>query len=469
MAYNNNFEQDQNGQTAQPSQSAQYQGMQSTPVQQPHMATPQEPPQPFPSIQALPEQPAQTQTPQPFSYTPPMQAIPKKNKRSGKKAWLAILAVVAIGVSGLLGGAWGAQNTRQAMQKQMNIMQATLEVLEQNNTNTAANDTVITPSETPSNYFTTGNSSDVLAIPDIVNKTKESVVSITVQNAARMSPFGMISGGMGSGSGVIISTDGYILTNNHVVTDSTKYMVVLDNGDEYEASLVGTDSITDLAIIKIDAKGLKAATLGDSDNLRVGDMAMAIGDPLGELAGTVTVGVISALNREITLDNKTMNLLQTDASINSGNSGGALVNSSGEVIGIVVAKTSGSGIEGLGFAIPVNDAKKVIDELIENGRVTGRPSMGLGIVEISSQQVAQQYGVSELGLYIGQVMPGGAADMAGAQVGDRIVSLEGQTAETVAALNVIKNTHKVNDTVSLVINREGKDITLTLVLQESAS
>jgi serine protease Do len=189
--------------------------------------------------------------------------------------------------------------------------------------------------------------------------------------------------------------------------------VTLNNGDVYAASLIATDSKTDLAVIKIETTGLTAAILGDSDALVVGEDAIAIGNPLGELGGTVTNGIISALDREVTVEGQKMNLLQTNAAINPGNSGGGLFNAKGELIGIVSAKSSGTDIEGLGFAIPVNDVKEVVVQLIEKGYVAGRPALGVSVIDINSIQLAMQYGVSQYGVYIAEVLEDSAAEKAG--------------------------------------------------------
>ncbi|HUM56878.1 MAG TPA: trypsin-like peptidase domain-containing protein, partial [Bacillota bacterium] len=207
----------------------------------------------------------------------------------------------------------------------------------------------------------------------------------------------------GAGSGVIVKNNGYIVTNNHVAEGASSIYVTLKNGEEYKAELIGKDSLSDLAVLKIDAKNLNAVTMGKSDQLDVGDLAVIIGNPLGELGGTVSAGIISALDREVTIDNTPMSLIQTDASVNPGNSGGGMFNQYGQLVGIVVAKSSGSDVEGLGFAIPINSAASIIDDLIKNGRVEGRANTGMSYVEISDEDQAIQYGLSKAGVYIQQV------------------------------------------------------------------
>jgi len=276
------------------------------------------------------------------------------------------------------------------------------------------------------------------------------------------------------GSGIIISKDGYILTNYHVVeyadpkktlSKNTTLEVFLSDKQQASAKFVGGDSKTDLAVIKIDKKNLTAATLGDSDELEVGELAVAIGNPLGlEFQGTVTVGVISALNRTVTINDKVLNLIQTDAAINPGNSGGALVNSKGQVIGINTAKISITGVEGLGFAIPINDAKPIVDQLIMFGYVKGRPYIGISGREIT-EQISSFYGLP-VGIYILEVESGSAAEKAGIKKGDILVSLAGKEVRTMTELETIKEKYKAGDTVKVVVVRNNKKLTLTLTFGE---
>lgn len=249
----------------------------------------------------------------------------------------------------------------------------------------------------------------------------------------------------GSGSGIIISADGYIVTNQHVIADATEITVILNTGDEYTATLVGADSKSDLAVLKITAPALTAATLGDSTKVQVGDLAVAIGNPLGqELAGSVTAGVISALNRKMTIDNRTYNLIQTDAAINPGNSGGALVNGKGEVIGINSIKMSQTGVEGIGFAIAMAEAKPIIDDLMNNGYVSGRSLIGITVTE------------SRNGLTVYSVQEGSGAAKAGIKQGDLIVKAEGKVVTTGDELNEIRDSKKPGDYITLTIIRNGE-------------
>ena len=301
-------------------------------------------------------------------------------------------------------------------------------------------------------------------VSDIVEKCKDSVVEITTESVSSgNSIFGQYVS-QGAGSGVIISKDGYIVTNNHVVSGATSLKVTTTDGTEYDSSVVGKDSQTDLAVIKVDANNLQAATLGDSDILQVGDPAIAIGNPLGELGGTVTTGIISATDRQITIDDETMTLLQTDAAINPGNSGGGLFNADGNLIGIVNAKESSTGIEGLGFAIPITPAQDIITELMENGSVTSRPALNVSLYDYTSKNQGQ-YSKYEDGCYIVQIVKNGAADKAGLKQNDRILSFDGEQIQSTSDVKNVLKKHKIGDTVKMVVERDSKKITVEITLQ----
>lgn len=315
--------------------------------------------------------------------------------------------------------------------------------------------------QTNKSNFGTVQVSDV---SDIVEKCKDSVVEITTESASSgNSIFGQYVS-QGAGSGVIISKDGYIVTNNHVVSGATSLKVTTTDGTEYDASVVGKDSQTDLAVIKVDANNLQAATLGDSDILQVGDPAIAIGNPLGELGGTVTTGIISATDRQITIDDETMTLLQTDAAINPGNSGGGLFNADGNLIGIVNAKESSTGIEGLGFAIPITPAQDIITELMQNGSVTSRPALNISLYDYTSNNQGQ-YSKYEDGCYIVQIVKNGAADKAGLKQNDRILSFDGEQIQSTSDVKNVLKKHKIGDTIKMVVERDSKKITVEITLQ----
>lgn len=306
-----------------------------------------------------------------------------------------------------------------------------------------------------------------LSAKDVANIAMDSVVEIrteSVQSGSFMRQF--IS--QGAGSGVILSESGHIVTNHHVISGASKITVRTKDGAEYEAQLLGSDATTDLAVLKIDATGLKAAVLGDSEKLSVGDKAYAIGNPLGELGGTVTDGIISALDRELTVDNQPMRLLQTSAAINPGNSGGGLFNDAGELIGIVNAKSSGSDIEGLGFAIPINSAKSIIDSLLNAGYVQNRAQLGVSLVNIADNSSAIRYGLSIPGVYIAEVSPSSGADKAGLQSMDRIISINGKEVTTSADIKKIIDESNVGDVVTLQIARNEKIKEVNVTLTEAA-
>ncbi len=275
----------------------------------------------------------------------------------------------------------------------------------------------------------------------------------------------------GAGSGVIVTNNGYIVTNNHVIEGAGKIMVTLADGSEYDAKLIGTDSMTDVAVIKIDAKGLTPATYGNSDQLAVGDLAVAIGNPLGELGGTVTAGIISALDRELVIDGQTMTLLQTDSSINPGNSGGGLFNDDGQLIGIVVAKSSGSDVEGLGFAIPINTAADVAQQLMNGGYVKGQPSTGMTYTESggSSDGFDMFFGGStSTQVYIYSI-EGKNAKKAGFKSGDMVYAVDGEVIESFDHLSSIITSHKVDDEITYTIVRDGHTMDISFALEEKGA
>ncbi len=278
-----------------------------------------------------------------------------------------------------------------------------------------------------------------------------------------------------SGSGIIISEDGYILTNNHIVSTSsdnsfyevseaTKVTVTLfGDKTEYEAKIIGTDEQTDLAVIKIDKTGLTKAEFADSDNIKVGEFAMAVGNPLG-LESSITCGVVSAVNREVTdSDGKTYTLIQTDAAINAGNSGGALVNSQGQVIGINTLKLEGEGIEGMGFAIPINSTEDVTSQLIQYSKVK-RPYIGITGMDLDEETAKANNLV--VGVYVKAIDDFSAAEKAGLKIGDVIIQADGKDITTMDELNEIKNSHQIGDQMTVKVNRDGEERDLTITLGE---
>ncbi len=310
----------------------------------------------------------------------------------------------------------------------------------------------------------------VVAVAEI---TGPSVVGVSV-TFYEQSFWGELAEGEAEGSGVIYSEDGYIITNYHVIeqavnSSNSAVKVTLANKEEYEATIVGADETTDLALLKIEAEGLTPAKFADSDKINVGEYAIAIGNPLGkEFAGSVTVGYISAVNRTITADGRTYNVIQTDAAINPGNSGGALVNSKGEVIGINTVKISDESVEGLGFAIPSNYALKIIEELKENGKIV-RPYIGIYGIDLD-KTLASRNNLVE-GVYIYKISANSPAQELGLQRGDVIVEFDGQKVLTINEINTIKNEKNIGDKVKIKVYRDGdyKEGVLTLGSDENVS
>lgn len=309
-----------------------------------------------------------------------------------------------------------------------------------------------------------------LSIPEIVKKAKPSVVGIS----------STFNDGGGTGTGIIISKDGYIITNAHVVQNYVKdvtfnaksIIVVLSDHSEHEAQLIGTDTKTDLAVIKINSAGndLPFAELGNSDKLQEGELAVAIGNPLGfELYGSTTCGIISALNRTITIADRKMTLIQTDAAVNPGNSGGPLLNSSGQVIGINSSKIISGYAEGLAFAIPINGAKPIIRDLIENGYVKGRPMIGISGEDIN--YVTSKYYNIPQGIYVRFIDPNSSASDCGLKAGDIITGINGTSVKTMEEFNLIKDSYKAGDTIELSVFRldEEEIIKIKIKLDENVS
>ena len=339
-----------------------------------------------------------------------------------------------------------------------------------------------TPSGTTTNLVSLSNYSNTAVFA--ANKILPSIVGIQVTYTATSNSFfgfGMptTSEATATGSGIIISEDGYIVTNNHVIdtsssnssysyydiSDATSIKIKLHGSNElYDAKIVGKDSQTDLAVLKIDKTGLVSAEFANSDEATVGEFAMAVGSPLG-LDTTVTTGIISAVNREVEADGTTYVCIQTDAAINSGNSGGALVNGDGKVIGINTLKLSGSGVEGIGFAIPINSTTDIIDDLIEYNKVL-RPYIGISGIDLDDLTV-KRYKLATLGIYVQSVQNFSPAEKSGLQAGDIIIKADGKDIKTMNELNEIKNTHQIGETMTLIINRNGKEKEFTITLEET--
>ena len=329
--------------------------------------------------------------------------------------------------------------------------------------------------------------SDAKPLPDIVEDIMPSVVGVsaTFEYEYSQPSFSMwgwnttpqTQQAKATGTGFVITDDGYIVTNAHVIYDESEYKagkaievsVLFSDESEHDAKIIAFDKETDIAVLKVNEKGLKPAVLGDSDDMRVGELVIAVGNPLGfDLFGSVTSGIVSALNRQISINEKSMTLIQTDAAINSGNSGGPLLNSCGQVIGINSAKMSSSygsaSVEGLGFAIPIKEAKTIIDDLINYNYVKGRPQIGISTVDVNESY--SRYLNIPMGVYVRTVQEGSAAEQAGILEGDVIIGIENEAITTVAELNNIKNRYKAGDTIKLTLSRNGTDVDVNVKLHE---
>ena len=396
--------------------------------------------------------------------TPPVHPVqpqdaqpPKKKKKfNGKRVARSAVALVLAAAMGFAGGFVGAKFGGSG--------KVVIQQVAPSSTADSASgsDSSITAASSSGSSLTTEQVADLVS-PSVVVITTEQVVY------SQWSWYGQNQVESGAGSGVIISSDGYILTCAHVVDGASTITVTIGDKD-YTATLVGEDTTSDIAVIKIDADGLTPATVGNSDSLKVGQSVMAVGNPLGELGGTVTGGMISALNRSVTIQGSssvnTMSLIQMDASVSPGNSGGGLFNMNGELIGIVNAKSSSSDAEGLGFAIPINDAIKVAQDLLENGYVTGRPYMGITYLAVNDAQTAAQLGVNAYGIYVMDVVSGGPADKAGLKAGDRIVSIDNTEVAQKTDLGTLMQEHSAGDTLSITVARDGQMQTVSLTLGE---
>jgi len=418
------------------------------------------------------------------AYTPKQ---PKQRERRGVRiSTLIIFMLVAAMLGGILGGVY----TRQYVGEQIAALQTeeTQVATASQSTDTEDESTTET-SESASDALTTASTSSfsttTYSKTQIIELCAPAVVGIDTYYTATSS-YGYYYGGnsdttseevqYGSGSGIILTSDGYIVTCKHVVDDVDTIKVILNDDTEYEATLVGTDSRTDLAVLKIDATGLTPATLGDSDMLTVGEDVIAIGNPLGELRGTATSGIVSALSREVTVEDVTMSLIQTDAAISPGNSGGGLFNSSGSLIGIVNAKASSDDAEGLGFAIPVSDVKTIISDLIDNGYVSGRAYLGVYTQDVTLSS-GMNGGGGLFGSYFGsssgtscvqiaQIVSGSAAETAGLQVGDLILAVDDTEISSNTTLSAAISEYNAGDTATLTIQRDGQQQTITVTFGE---
>jgi serine protease Do len=404
---------------------------------------------------------------------------PKRSEPRGVRfSTLIVFTLVAVLLGGLLGGLY----TRQYVGEQF----AAIEQQQTQSVNNALSQPAAEPSSDLTNASTTGFAS-AFSKAQIIELTAPSVVGIdTFYTAdAGSSPFGNgRSNGsndsaqevqVGSGSGIVLTSDGYIVTCKHVVDGAETIKVILNDDTEYSATLVGTDARSDLAVLKIEAVGLSPATLGDSDMLTVGEDVIAIGNPLGELRGTATSGIVSALSRDVTVGSVSMSLIQTDAAISPGNSGGGLFNSSGSLIGIVNAKASSSNAEGLGFAIPVSSVRTIISNLIDHGYVLGRAYLGVytqnvtlssGTNDWGSNPFGSLFGDHTISVQIAQVVSGSAAEKAGLKTGDLILKVDDTPISSNSDLASVIGSYNAGDTATLTIQRDGVEQAVSVTFGE---
>ena len=402
------------------------------------------------------------------TYVPPVPPQepprkPKKQKKSGGKAWKAVLCVVlalalvggSCGITALLiNNKWEAKTDMMAasFDQRLNDMQAQLDA------GAAKQDDVISHQ---------GVVQTITAPGAIYQQNVQSVVLITAEMTSTM--FGQTTTGVSSGSGFVLTEDGYVVTNHHVVEGATGVTVTMHDGAEYDARIIGSDSTNDVALLKIEEDvALQAVTVGSSDALNVGDQVVAIGNPLGELTSTLTVGYVSAKERDVTTDGTTINMIQTDAAINSGNSGDPLFNSQGEVVGITTAKYSGSSssgatIEGIGFAIPIDDVMPLVDDLMNYGYINST-YLGVLVSEMDAS-TASRYGLPT-GAYVEEVTPGYCAEEAGLQAKDIIIGLGEYEVSSRSDLTKALRKFNAGDTTTITVFRSGQELTLPITLDE---
>ena len=401
---------------------------------------------------------------------PPQEPVrkPPRKKKNGGKVWKAVLASVltvalvacGCGVTAMIvNDRWEAQTEQmtQDFNSKLAEMQLQIDAAAQAAEKAAAGNSV-----SGSPVASEGG----LTPSQVYAQNMDSVVLITCQVTSSI--YGQTTTGTSSGSGFVLTEDGYVVTNQHVVEGATAVTVITYGGDEYKAQVVGTDSTNDVAVLKIEPEGtLSAVTIGSSSDLIVGDQVVAIGNPLGELTSTMTVGYVSAMDRDVTTDNKTINMIQTDAAINSGNSGGPLFNMKGEVIGITTAKYSGSSssgasIESIGFAIPMDDVIGMIDDLVNYGYVTGA-YLGVSVTDVDT--AAQYYGVPA-GAHVVEVVPEYCAAEAGVEAGDIIIGVGGYEGESYTDLSRALRKFKAGDTTAITVYRNGQELTFPITLDE---
>ncbi len=396
----------------------------------------------------------------------PKEPQPEKKKKSAFGGFVKAVCLVLVCL--IAGGGAGYGVLRYGLNDFKNDNQIVL------GGDTSDDGSTSDPSEDITGNLSTPNATDNMTSTG-TEMSPESIYTMAVNQVVgvnseeKTNVFGAPSSGAVSGSGFIISSDGYIVTNYHVIQYAVEsgfsLTVMMYNGESYPAEVIGSEPDNDLAVIKIDATGLDAVTMGSNDTMQVGEEVYAVGNPLGELVYTMTNGIVSALDREIQVDETTsINMFQIDAAVNPGNSGGPLYNAKGEVIGIVSAKYFSSGIEGLGFAIPINDAEYIIEQLMTNGYVSGKPTMGISVSTVTQQQ-AEYYDTVQ-GALIASVTKGSCAEIAGLKIGDIIIKLGDFDVTSKETLLTAKKTFRAGDTATIVVNRDGEVLSLEITFDE---
>lgn len=401
----------------------------------------------------------------PYEVSAMPEPVKPPKKRKSKKPWkvfLTIGVVITLVVASAFAGAFlvnslweeRAEGIRDEFNKELESLQVQMDQMKQNAS-------AVDPDEPEKDL------PDIMLPSQVYAQNVNAVVAISNQSVST-NIFGQVSQTASSGSGFIISDDGYVVSNYHVVEGASKLTVILASGTEYDAELVGYDASNDVSVLKIDSKNLPYVKIGDSDALVVGDRVAAIGNPLGELTSSMTVGYVSAKDRNVNTDGTVLNMLQTDAAINSGNSGGPLFNMYGEVVGITTAKYSGTSnsgatIEGIGFAIPINDVSGMIQDIISQGYVSGG-YLGVGVEDVSSED-ARKYGMP-YGALITQVNPDSAAERSGLQEHDIIIKLGNRNVDSVNALTRALRDYEAGDEVNITVYRSGSEVELKVTLDE---
>ena len=401
----------------------------------------------------------------------------RREPRGVRYSTLIVFMLVAVLLGGVLGGLYTRQYVGEQLSTLATQQSASSEIKQAN----------ATGSESGLTNASTSSFANTFSKAQIIELTAPSVVGIDTYYTASGNQVFSFGGGnsstdqngqqaqLGSGSGIILTSDGYIVTCKHVVDGAESIKVILNDDKEYDAKLIGSDTRSDLAVLKIDKTGLTPATLGDSDMLTVGEDVIAIGNPLGELRGTATSGIISALSREVTVENTKMKLIQTDAAISPGNSGGGLFNASGSLVGIVNAKASSSNSEGLGFAIPVSSVKTIISNLIDHGYVLGRAYLGVYTQDVTLSSDSNNgfngffgnfFNSGTSSVQIAQIVSGSAAEKAGLKTGDLILKVNDTEITSNSALASIISGFNAGDTATLTIQRDGKEQTVSVTFGE---